>query len=121
MEECDTLEYRKINNNKIYCYTDACPEGKYAKSDTDRECVLTCGSGFYKTEGSGKICVELCETAQFAEITDSDGLKKCVDDCSARFFEDAKTSGGAAYRQCVEKNDNRYFTKEGVTAGSTIK
>ena len=45
--ECDSNEYRKADGTKTYCYTDACPEGTYVKSNSEKECVSTCDSGFY--------------------------------------------------------------------------
>ena len=41
-----------------------------------------------------------------------------MDTCTLKFFEDATTTGGISYRQCVTEDPVRFFVKGNVPAGS---
>ena len=124
MSACDASEYKKVDDKKTYCYTDACPENTYLKKISEKKCFSTCDSGFYKIYEGNSICTDVCETTQFAEIADGSKPSQCVNDCTLKFFEDAKTETTTPkeYRKCVKATADKYFVIEDIEIdGAPVK
>ena len=73
VDSCGGKPYKNDSTNKI-C-VEACNEDKFDYRDGD-ECRDKCSSGFYTTDNNdNKICTALCDSTQFAEIANSDGMR----------------------------------------------